>query len=118
MKCFFGHKWEYYVKGIEKCGKCGKNRCKLSDFFTLEEKRFIKEQFAKLPHLSYGFQAEHAAIDIVQKIELEEKVELRFLELIKATLDLIVTDSMMNNRPQTSEWGRNMSSIFTKIEKL
>ena len=117
LNCFFGHKWELLdVKGIEKCYKCGKKRCKLSDFFTLEEKQFIKEQFVKLPH-QYGVQAKNAAIDIVQKLELEDKVEFPVLELIKSTLDLIIADSMMNDRPQTREWGRNMNSIFDKIEK-
>jgi len=88
----------------------------MSDVFTLEEREFIQKDFSKLPAYG-GAEYKTAAADIMHRAKTDGMVDIKFLELIRAFLDVKLSEYMMSGRVPDREWGTCTSSIRKKIDE-
>jgi len=83
----------------------------MSDFFTVEEREFIKKEFSECPH-------KDAASDITHKAMSDGIVDIRHLYLIGAYLEMKLGEYMsVNPQPLSSdkEWLLELLNIIDKV---
>lgn len=109
-----GHKWNG-----NKCERCDKISYKMSELFSLEERKFMQKEFECCllpihnPQYSIG-----ATIDIINKAKKDGTVDIKILLLMQSFLKYNLSQSIILNRFIEKGWATQSANIQIKIDEV